>query len=108
VIGKASPTINTTPNPTVVLLVRCLMTVQPGWWSHPTGTITFNLYGVGDATCSAAAIFTNTVPVSGNGRTVPLPGSPRWRQAPITGSPPKRDVNKPVSGICADEAVVIG
>ena len=32
----------------------------------PTGTITFNLYGPNDATCSSA-IFTSTVPVNGNG-----------------------------------------
>jgi hypothetical protein len=27
--------------------------------SNPTGTVTFNLYGSGDATCSAAAVFTS-------------------------------------------------
>jgi hypothetical protein len=33
----------------------------------PTGTITFQLYGPDDATCSRGAIFTSSVPVNGNG-----------------------------------------
>lgn len=33
----------------------------------PQGTITFNLYGPNDATCSGAVIFTSTVSVDGNG-----------------------------------------
>lgn len=33
----------------------------------PTGTITFNLYGPSDATCTGAPVFTSIVPVSGNG-----------------------------------------
>jgi len=35
--------------------------------ANPTGTITFNLYGPNDATCSGAVIFTSTVTVNGNG-----------------------------------------
>lgn len=35
--------------------------------NNPTGTITFRVYGPNDATCSGAAVFTSTVPVSGNG-----------------------------------------
>ncbi len=35
--------------------------------SSPTGTITFNLYGPNDASCSSAAAYTATVTVSGNG-----------------------------------------
>jgi len=34
---------------------------------NPTGTITFFLYGAGDATCSAPPLFTSTVTVIGNG-----------------------------------------
>jgi Ice-binding-like/IPTL-CTERM motif len=50
----------------------------------PTGTITFNLYGPADATCTAAAIFTSVVPVNGNGSYTSAPyvtpaiGSYRW------------------------------
>jgi hypothetical protein len=50
----------------------------------PTGTITFNLYGPDDATCTGAAIFTSTVPVNGNGTypsasfTPTTAGTYRW------------------------------
>jgi len=51
---------------------------------NPTGSITFRLYGPNDAGCTAAAIFSSTVPVSGNGNYVSgtfapaLPGVYRW------------------------------
>ena len=50
----------------------------------PTGTITFRLYGPDNATCAGAAIFTSTVPVSGNGAyssasfTPTTAGTYRW------------------------------
>ena len=31
----------------------------------PTGTVTFSLFGPNDATCSAGAVFTQAVPLSG-------------------------------------------
>ncbi|WP_191841280.1 hypothetical protein [Catellatospora chokoriensis] len=34
--------------------------------NNPTGTITFNLYGPGDATCSRTPVFTSVVDVDGN------------------------------------------
>lgn len=34
---------------------------------NPTGTITFDLYGPGDATCTGASLFTSAIPVNGNG-----------------------------------------
>ena len=36
----------------------------------PTGTITFNLFGPNNATCTGAPIFTSVVPVNGNGSYV--------------------------------------
>jgi hypothetical protein len=51
---------------------------------NPTGTITFRLYGPNDAGCTAAAIFSSTVPVAGNGNyvsgtfTPALSGAYRW------------------------------
>ena len=51
---------------------------------NPTGTITFRLYGPNDATCTAASIFSSTVPVAGNGSYVSgsftplLGGAYRW------------------------------
>ncbi|WP_155374783.1 hypothetical protein [Catellatospora vulcania] len=35
--------------------------------AEPTGTITFSLYGPGDATCSRTPVFTSTVTINGNG-----------------------------------------
>src|SRR3989442_1477950 len=52
--------------------------------TNPTGTITFNLYGLDDATCGGAVIFSSTVPVSGNGDyssasyTANVAGTYRW------------------------------
>ena len=52
---------------------------------NPTGTITFTLFGPNNATCTGAAIFTSTVPVSaGNGNytsgsfTTVAAGTYRW------------------------------
>jgi hypothetical protein len=50
----------------------------------PTGTITFKLFGPGNATCMGTAIFTTTKTVSGNGHytsaqfTTATPGSYNW------------------------------
>jgi len=53
--------------------------------TNPTGTITFNLYGPNDATCTGAVIFTSTVTVAGNGSYASTPvftptatGTYRW------------------------------
>ncbi|MBA3489990.1 MAG: Ig-like domain repeat protein, partial [Longispora sp.] len=50
----------------------------------PTGTVTFNLYGSTDATCSGSPIFTSTVPLSGTtatsaNYTPTAVGTYRWR-----------------------------
>ena len=50
----------------------------------PTGTITFQLYGPNDATCSGGTIFTSTVSIADNGTyesasyTPTQPGTYRW------------------------------
>jgi hypothetical protein len=52
--------------------------------AHPTGSITFKLYGPGDTTCSGGAIFTSTKAVDGNGKytsdpfTSTVEGRYRW------------------------------
>lgn len=70
---------------------------SPGWAGLPirdsanlsgglnlTGSITFRLYGIGDTTCSAPPIFTNTKPVAGEGHytsdawVTNAAGSYRW------------------------------
>ncbi|MCA1683969.1 MAG: hypothetical protein LC708_02425, partial [Actinobacteria bacterium] len=60
--------------------------------NSPTGTITFNLYGPGDATCAGPPVFSPTVPVTGNGSyqsgdfTPAAPGIYRFR-ATYNGDP---------------------
>ena len=51
---------------------------------NATGTITFRLFGPNDATCSSPAVFSSTIPVSGNGSyasasfTPTAAGTYRW------------------------------
>jgi hypothetical protein len=67
----------------------------------PTGTITFRLFGPGNATCTGAAAFTSTKPVSGNGSYTSAPFTPsvggtyRWIAA-YSGDAN----NSPVSTVC--------
>jgi hypothetical protein len=76
----------------------------------PTGTITFRLFGPGNATCTGAAAFTSTKPVSDNGNYTSAPFKPtvvgtyRWIAA-YSGDAN----NSPVSTVCNDafEAVVV-
>ena len=66
-------------------------------------TVTFNLYGAADTTCSAAPIFTSTVPLLADGTatsagyTPPGPGTYRWI-ASYSGDAN----NNPVSGVCGE------
>ncbi|GAB4053638.1 hypothetical protein [Catellatospora paridis] len=72
---------------------------------NPTGTITFNLYGPNDTTCSRTPVFTSTVTVDGNG-VYPSgtfrPGTPGTYQwvAVYTGD----SNNRAVSTRCGDPA----
>ncbi|WP_203690493.1 choice-of-anchor A family protein [Catellatospora coxensis] len=71
----------------------------------PTGTITFELYGPGDETCSGRPVFTSTVDVDGNGRyrseefRPRVPGTYRW-VASYSGD----DGNQEVRTRCDDPA----
>jgi hypothetical protein len=68
---------------------------------NPTGTITFRLFGPGNATCTGTATFTSTKPVSGNGSYTSAPFTPsvvgtyRWIAA-YSGDAN----NSPVSTVC--------
>jgi len=89
--------INTTPNPTSGSIVQCLMTVQPGGRVNPTGTITFNLYGVNDQTAVRSDLHEHR---TGQWQRTynTLPGSPRWRQHLSLDRLLQRDANNnPVS-----------
>src|SRR5205823_4760041 len=77
-IGKNSPTITTTPNPssgTVGVTLNDSANLSGGF--NPTGSITFNLYGPDNLTCNPsgpAAVYTQQVSVSGNGSYNTSPG----------------------------------
>jgi N-acetylneuraminic acid mutarotase len=109
-VTKASPSINTTPNPasgTSGATLNDNAALSAGY--TPTGTITFRLYPPSDATCSGAPSFTNTANVSGNatyttssGFTANALGTWHWT-ASYSG-----DVNNnSVSSNCAAEPVAL-
>jgi hypothetical protein len=106
----ALPTLTTTASPDVALggQVSDMATLANG--VTPTGTITFTLFGPGDATCTGAPAFISAVAVSGNGNytsgsfTPAVVGTYRWIAA-YSG-----DVNNPpISTACNDpnETVVV-
>jgi uncharacterized repeat protein (TIGR01451 family) len=78
--------------------------------SAPTGSITFNLYGPNDATCTGAVAFTANIPVAGNGvynsgNFAPaLAGTYRW-----TASYSGDSNNNPATSACnaPNESVVV-
>ncbi|HTJ68365.1 MAG TPA: choice-of-anchor P family protein [Actinospica sp.] len=82
-VTKASPTLTTTPSASVPVggTVSDSAALAAGY--HPTGTVTFRLYGPGDTTCQTA-ISTLTATVNGNGTysssavTVSSPGTYSW------------------------------
>src|SRR6185369_2854015 len=71
VVGKASPGITTsaTAGPVTVGTTIHDTATLSGGFAPLTGTVTFNLYGPDDATCSSASIFTSTVNVVSGGAT---------------------------------------
>jgi parallel beta-helix repeat protein len=69
------------------------------------GTITFNVYAAGDASCSAAPIFTSTVPVNGNGSYSSAPFTPTRTGNYIVVASYSGDANNlAVAGSCSDPA----
>ncbi|MFN2606794.1 MAG: beta strand repeat-containing protein, partial [Acidimicrobiales bacterium] len=83
-VGKVSPTIVTNASAPVVAGGTIHDTATLSGGVNPTGTITFDLFGPKDATCSGAVAFTATVPVAGNGNydspdfTATAAGTFRW------------------------------
>jgi hypothetical protein len=110
VVSKASPSLTTTPSAGVPLGGSVSDVAHLTGGSSPTGTITFNLYGAADSTCSSAAIFSDAKTVnSGNGDYTSasdsaLPaGTYHWR-ASYSGDSNNNSV--PLTA-CADESVVV-
>ncbi len=111
VVGKASPALTTTASAAALFGQTVSDSAALAGGISPTGTITFNLFGPNDATCTTAAVFNATIPVtSGNGTygsgnfTPTAVGTYRWI-ANYSG-----DVNNnAVAGVCgaANESVVV-
>ena len=84
-ITQAAPTIVTTPSAggPVGTSISDTATVSGGF--NPTGAVTFQLFGPGDTTCTAAPVFTSPAnPLSGGSATSAPPSRPpRW--APTSG-----------------------
>jgi Ice-binding-like/IPTL-CTERM motif len=82
--SPGATTLTTLASPAVILGAAISDTGTLSGGIAPTGTITFSLYGPDNATCAGAAIFTSTVPVSGNGTypsasfTPTTAGTYRW------------------------------
>ena len=65
-VSKKSPTVVTQASAAVDVGGSISDSATLAGGLNPTGTISFNLYGPNDTTCTGAVIFTATVPVSGN------------------------------------------
>ena len=103
------PTLPTTPSPSsgpIGTVLNDSATITGG--SSPTGTVTFNLYGPGDTTCTGTVLFTQTVAVSGGvasttgGYTTTVAGTYNWT-AHYSGD----NGNLPADSGCGSEAVTI-
>ncbi len=110
-IAQAVPTIATTPTPSSVVVggsITDTATVSGGF--NPTGTVTFNLFAPGNATCTGTPAFTSTNPLavtppftSTSGPFVPgAVGTWHW-VATYNG-----DANNvPASSVCGTESVTV-
>jgi hypothetical protein len=108
-IAPSSPTIATVASAGGQVGVQVSDTATVSGGSNPTGTVTFNLYGPNDATCSTVPVHTSTVPLVAGSATSSafaptLPGTYRWI-ASYSGDAN----NNAVSGACndANESVTI-
>ena len=71
-----TPTITTTPNPSVAQFLTVLndSATLSGGYGTPGGSITFNLYPPSDTTCAGTPAYTQTVTVTDNGTYNTSPG----------------------------------
>ncbi|MGH9125183.1 MAG: beta strand repeat-containing protein [Acidimicrobiales bacterium] len=72
-VGVASPTIVTTASAPVVAGGNISDIAVLSGGVTPSGTITFDVFGPNNATCTGAPLFTSTVPVAGNGSYASAP-----------------------------------
>ncbi|WP_394303990.1 choice-of-anchor P family protein [Sphaerimonospora cavernae] len=106
-VPKATPSIVTTPSGPVPAGGDVSDTATLSGGSHPTGTVTFKLYGPGDTDC-ATPIATRTGTVSGSGAaesgkvTIGAAGTYRWA-ATYSGDAGNNSVTSP----CSAEQVTV-
>ncbi|MDQ1422278.1 MAG: hypothetical protein QOJ52_4240, partial [Acidimicrobiaceae bacterium] len=110
-VARAQPTISTTASPSVPVLGNISDSATLSGAFSPTGTVTFQLFGPSDPTCTGTAVFTSAVPL-GTGAVDSGPyttaeggvGTYHWIAA-YSGDAN----NAPVTGACADpgESVVV-
>jgi hypothetical protein len=105
--APASPALSTTAPPAAVVGAQSAATATLSGGSQPSGTITFALYGPGDATCQTP-IATSTATVTGDGAYqaggVALTGVGTYRWVAAYGGDPG---NAPVAAVCAGAAQVV-
>jgi hypothetical protein len=83
-VSQAAPVVATTASAAVIVGGTISDSALLSSGVSSTGTITFNLYGPNNATCTGAPLFTATVPVAGNGTygsgnfTTTSAGTYRW------------------------------
>jgi hypothetical protein len=103
------PSLPTTPSPAsgaIGAVLNDTATITGG--NSPTGSVTFNLYGPGDTTCTGTVLYTQTVTLSGGsattspGYTTTTAGTYNWT-AHYSGD----NGNLPADSACGSEAVVI-
>lgn len=84
IVQPANPTLTTQASAGITLGGNVNDDATLALGSAPTGSITFNLYGPNDATCTGAVAFTANIPVAGNATynsgnfTPTLAGLYRW------------------------------
>jgi hypothetical protein len=67
VVGQASPTVSTTPSATIIIGATFYDSATLSGGYAESGTITFDVYGPGDTTCTGPAVFDSTAVPSGDG-----------------------------------------
>ena len=110
VVTQATPTIATTPSAGGPVGTSIFDTATLDGGVNPTGTVTFELFGPANPTCTGMPVFTSNVPVAvrqvvvTSGSFTPVTaGTYQW-VATYNGD----DNNATVSSACADEPVDLG
>jgi uncharacterized repeat protein (TIGR01451 family) len=103
-VAKAQPSIVTSADQTVLAGATVSDTAVLSGGFDPSGTITFKAYGPDDDDCSAAAAYTTSVAVSGNGSYGPVSFTPDTAGTYHWIASYSGDANNsPAAGACGDD-----